>query len=114
MLRFWAKRSLLTKQSLHWLMLGEELVLSLSRIYLMVSILLNANLLKCRIDFYGTGLGQWRVEFFNSPLGSESFQPAFEKLSTAAVRIQIYHLPGGGGEILELVGSQLRRVLFFE
>lgn len=99
MLSFWAKRSLLTKQSLHWLMLGEELVLSLSRIYLMVSILLNANLLKCRIDFYGAGLGQWWVEFFNSPLVSESFQPAFEKLSTAAVRIQIYHfLWRSGGE----------------
>ncbi|XP_039115860.1 uncharacterized protein LOC120251398 [Dioscorea cayenensis subsp. rotundata] len=44
---------------------------------------------------------------------SGSFQPAFEKLSLAAVWIQIYHLPIElwSGEILEQVASQFGRVL---
>lgn len=55
--------------------------------------------------------GCWK----NSPtlLWSESFQPVFEKLSTAVVWIQIYHLHMElwGGEILELVASQFGRIL---
>ncbi|XP_039115502.1 uncharacterized protein LOC120250779 [Dioscorea cayenensis subsp. rotundata] len=43
----------------------------------------------------------------------ESFQPAFEKLSMAAVWIQIFHLPMElwTGDILEMVASQFGRVL---
>lgn len=42
----------------------------------------------------------------------ESFQPAFERLSTAAIWVQIYHLliELWGGDILELVASQFGRV----
>lgn len=41
------------------------------------------------------------------------FQPTFEKLSTAAIWIQIYHLPmePWGGEILEIMASQFGSVL---
>lgn len=44
---------------------------------------------------------------------SESFQPAFERLSVAAVWIQLYHLPMElwKGEILEMIASQFGRVI---
>lgn len=44
---------------------------------------------------------------------SESFQPAFKKLTLAIVWIQIYHLPIElwEGEILETIASQFGRVL---
>lgn len=61
------------------------------------------------------GDGPWNVagRILQLSPWSESFQPAFEKLSNAAVWIQIYHFPMElwGGEILELVASQFGKVL---
>lgn len=59
--------------------------------------------------------GPWMVagRILQLTAWSERFQPTFEKLSLAAVWIQIHHLPIElwSGDILELVASQFGRVL---
>ncbi|XP_039120330.1 uncharacterized protein LOC120256715 [Dioscorea cayenensis subsp. rotundata] len=87
---FWENLSLLTKLSWLCLMLGRDL----------------AKLLwdgPWTVDGRILQLFEWR----------ESFQPAFEKLSTAAIWIQLHHVPIElwKGEILDVIASHFGRVL---